>query len=102
MGLDLWPESREISADCLTAVRLPEDIDDVKLRTHIRESYGVMLSSGQGAGNLMRIAHMGPSARGLYPIVGLSALGRGLQDMGVFLDVGAGIDRALEVLSENK
>lgn len=72
------------------------------MRTHIREKYGVMLSSGQGAGNLMRIAHMGPSARGMYPIVGLSALGRGLQDMGVSLDVGAGVNRALEVLSQSK
>lgn len=102
MGLELWPESREISADCLTAVRIPEKIEDVNLRTHIREKYGVMLSSGQGAGNLMRIAHMGPSARGMYPVVGLSALGRGLQDMGVSLDVGAGVNRALEVLSQSK
>jgi len=99
MGLELWPASPGISADCLTAVRLPDAVNDVELRTHIRERYGVMLSSGQGAGNLMRIAHMGPSARGMYPIIGLSALGQGLRDMGVAVDIGAGIDEAMTILA---
>lgn len=99
MGVTLWPASREIAADCLTAVALPDSVNDVELREHIRNKYGVMLSSGQGAGNLMRIAHMGPSAQGLYPIVGLAALGQGLADMGVGVDTGAGIDAAMAVLS---
>ena len=43
------------------------------VRDHCREHYGVMISGGQGAGNLVRIGHMGPTARSLYPIVGLSA-----------------------------
>lgn len=101
MGLELWPASVEISANCLTTVALPDSVNDVELRTYIRERYGVMLSSGQGAGNLMRIAHMGPSASGMYPIVGLSALGRGLVDKGISgVDIGAGIEAALAVLSE--
>lgn len=102
MGLELWPASREISADCLTSIRMPESVDDVELRSHIREKYGVMLSSGQGAGNLMRIAHMGPSAQGMYPIIGLSALGQGLTDMGVTVDTGAGVDAAMAVLSSQR
>lgn len=99
MGLTLWPASRQIAADCLTAVALPDGVNDVELREHIRNKYGVMLSSGQGAGNLMRVAHMGPSAQGMYPIVGLAALGQGLADMGVGVDTGAGIDVAMAVLS---
>lgn len=98
MGLTLWPASREIAADCLTAVALPDSVKDVELREHIRHKYGVMLSSGQGAGNLMRIAHMGPSAQGMFPIVGLAALGQGLADMGVGVDTGAGINAAMAVL----
>lgn len=99
MGLDLWPVAEAIAANCVTSVRLPDGVDHMALRGHIREKYGVMLSSGQGAGNLMRIAHMGPTARGMYPIVGLSALGRGLADYGQRVDIGAGIARALELLS---
>lgn len=102
MGLELWPASIEISANCLTAVALPENVNDVELRTHIRDKYGVMLSSGQGAGNLMRIAHMGPSAQGMYPIIGLSALGQGLADMGVKVSTGAGIEAAMTVLAQQE
>lgn len=99
MGLELWPVDESIAANCVTSVRLPADVDHMALRTHIRERYGVMMSSGQGAGNLMRIAHMGPSARGMYPIVGLAALGRGLADFGQAVDIGSGLAAALDILS---
>lgn len=99
MGLRLWPVSDDIAAPCVTAVRLPDDVNDTALRGHIREKYGVMLSSGQGAGNLVRIAHMGPTAKGMYPVVGLAALGRGLADMGHAVDIGSGITAALDLLS---
>lgn len=99
MGLELWAASPSVAANCVTSVRLPDHLDHVEVRTHVREKYGVMLSSGQGAGNLMRLAHMGPTASGMYPIVGLAALGRGLKDLGMDVNVGAGIDAALEVLA---
>ncbi len=102
MGLDLWPVSDDIAATCVTSVALPAELDDVEVRTLVRERYGVMLSSGQGAGNIVRIAHMGPTASGLFPIVGISALGRALMDMGWKADVGAGVDAALAVLSEQR
>jgi pyridoxamine--pyruvate transaminase len=60
-----------------------------------------MISGGQGAGNLVRIGHMGPTARSLYPVVGLSAVGRTLADLGVSVSVGAGVEAALEVLSQS-
>ena len=53
-----------------------------QVRAHCRERYGVMISGGQGAGNLVRIGHMGPTARSLHPVVGLAALGRTLADLG--------------------
>ena len=99
MGLTLWPRSDEISASCVTAVALPDGLNDVEVRAHVRERYGVMISGGQGAGNLVRIGHMGTTARGLYPIVGLAALGRSLADLGVQVETGDGIDAALEVLA---
>jgi pyridoxamine--pyruvate transaminase len=99
MGLELWAADDSIAASCVTSVRLPDQVDHVQVRTYVREHYGVMLSSGQGAGNLIRIAHMGPTAHGLHPIVGLAALGRSLVDLGVPVKVGAGIEAALAVLS---
>jgi pyridoxamine--pyruvate transaminase len=61
-----------------------------------------MISGGQGAGNLVRIGHMGPSARSLYPAVGLAAVGQTLADLGVSVDIGAGLEAALAELSQAK
>ncbi|PPL20075.1 pyridoxal-phosphate-dependent aminotransferase family protein [Microterricola pindariensis] len=102
MGLTLWAKSETFASACVTSIRLPDDIDNVRVRDHAREVYGVMLSHGQGAGNLVRLSHMGPTAGGLYSIVGLAALGRTLVDLGMQLDVGAGLEQALAVLSTQR
>jgi|SRR5581483_10415536 len=102
MGLELWPRSESISAACVTAIAVPDGLTDVDVRAHCRERYGVMISGGQGAGNLVRIGHMGPSARSLYPVVGLAAVGRTLADLGASVDVGAGLEAALAELADAK
>jgi pyridoxamine--pyruvate transaminase len=100
MGLELWPRSDEVAAACVTAIAVPEGLTDVQVRAHCRERYGVMISGGQGAGNLVRIGHMGTSARGLHPVVGLAALGRTLADLGAQVEIGAGVEAALAEVSE--
>jgi pyridoxamine---pyruvate transaminase len=100
MGLELWPRSEEVTAACVTAIAVPDGLTDIQVRGHCRERYGVMISGGQGAGNLVRIGHMGPTARSLYPVVGLLAVGRTFADLGVPVKLGDGADAALEVLSE--
>jgi len=100
MGLELWPRSDEVAAACVTAIAVPEGLTDVQVRAHCRERYGVMISGGQGAGNLVRIGHMATSARGLHPVVGLAALGRTLADLGVQVEIGAGVEAALAEVSE--
>ena len=102
MGLELWPRSDEVAAACVTAIAVPEGLTDVQVRAHCRERYGVMISGGQGAGNLVRIGHMGTSARGLHPVVGLAALGRTLADLGAQVEIGAGVEAALAEVSETK
>jgi pyridoxamine--pyruvate transaminase len=102
MGLELWPRSDEIAAACVTAITVPNSLSDVQVRAHCRERYGVMISGGQGAGNLVRIGHMGPSARSLYPVVGLAAVGRTLADLGANVEIGAGVEAALGELSQAK
>jgi pyridoxamine--pyruvate transaminase len=99
MGLELWPRSEEITAACVTAIAVPEGLTDGQVRDECRARYGVMISAGQGAGSLVRIGHMGPTARSLFPIVGLAALGRTLADLGASVDIGTGVEAALEVLS---
>lgn len=99
LGLKLWPRSEDIMSTCTTAVALPAGIGEDQVRAHVRERYGVMLSGGHGAGNLIRIGHMGVTANTMYPVVGVAALGRGLADLGVAVDIGGGVEEALAVLS---
>jgi pyridoxamine--pyruvate transaminase len=99
MGLRLWPASEEIAAASVTAIAIPDGLTDIGVRDHVRARYGVQLSGGQGAGNLIRIGHMGANCRPIYVVAGLASLGRSLVDLGVKLDVGAGLEAALASLS---
>lgn len=99
MGLALWPKTEDIAAACVTAVAVPDGLDHEQVRGHVRARYGVMLSDGQGAGNLVRIGHMGPAANGLNPVVGLLALGRSLTDLGATVRLGDRAEAALAVLA---
>jgi pyridoxamine---pyruvate transaminase len=99
MGLSTWPKSDDIAAACVTVIAVPEGLDHGVVRDHVRARYGVMLSGGQGAGNLVCIGHMGPAASGLNPVVGLMALGRSLIDLGASVSLGDGVEAALAVLA---
>jgi len=99
MGLALWPASDDVTADCVTAIVVPAGLDHQAVRLRMRDRYGVATSPDSGVGNLVRIAHMGPTASGLYPVTGLMALGRALADLGAAVDIGAGIEAALSSVS---
>jgi pyridoxamine--pyruvate transaminase len=102
LGLELWPRSDSYAANCVTAVRMPSDVSVPAVLSHVRERYGVMLSGGYGElkEKLIRLGHMGPASRSLYPLVAVSALGRGLVDLGVSLDVGAGAQAVMDGLAQ--
>ena len=102
LGLELWPRSESYAANCVTAVRAPVGVSVPAVLSHVRERYGVMLSGGYGElkEKLIRLGHMGPASRSLYPLVAVSALGRGLADLGVTVDVGAGAQAVMDVLAQ--
>src|SRR3984893_1737949 len=95
MGLRLWPRSTEIAAACVTAITAPDGLGQETIRRHVRENYGVMLSGGAAAGNVVLIGHMGPAANGLNPVVGLMALGRSMADLGASVRIGAGVEAGI-------
>ena len=101
MGLRLWAARESIAADCVTSIRVPEPVTDIALRDHVRSRYSVQLSAGQGAGSIIRIGHMGATARPMLVIAALAAVGQSLLDLGVRVDVGAGIEAAMASLSES-
>jgi pyridoxamine---pyruvate transaminase len=99
MGLRLWPASDEICAASVTAIAVPDGLSDIGVRDHCRAVYGVQLSGGQNAGNLVRIGHMGNTARPMWMVAGLAALGRTFADLGVPVSLGSGVEAAMASLS---
>jgi pyridoxamine--pyruvate transaminase len=102
MGLRLWPADIQTASPTATAVRIPPNIDDAALRAAARGRYGVVFSSGRGEtlGKLLRIGHMGPTARPLYAVVALTALGGAMRALGGPVDVEAGLAAALAVIDQ--
>ena len=100
MGLHLWPAEERTASPTATAVRIPGTVEDAALRAAARARYGVVFSSGRGEtlGKLVRIGHMGPTARPMYAVVAVTALGGALRALGHSVDVAAGVDAALAVI----
>jgi pyridoxamine---pyruvate transaminase len=103
MELSLWPANIRTASPTATAVRIPAGVEDAALRAAARARYGVVFSSGRGEtlGKLVRIGHMGPTARPLYAVVALTALGGALGAMGHSVDVAAGVAAALAVIDRS-
>ena len=99
MGLRVWAVSDDICGASGTSIAVPDGITDIDIREHIRTRYGVQLSVGDGAGNILRIGHAGHTARPMWMIAALAAVGQAMADLGASVDLGAGLDSAMDVLS---
>ena len=86
-----------IRSDTVTAVRVPDGIDESEVRAHARAESGVMLSGGHGdlAGIVLQIGHMGPAAYPLSPVIAVTAIGRALRALGAKVDIGAAVEAAV-------
>lgn len=102
LGLTLFAANPAIRSDTVTAVRVPDGIDERAVRAHARAESGVMLSGGQGdlAGAVLQIGHMGPGAYPLGPVIAITALGRALRALGAKPDIGAGVEAAVAALED--
>lgn len=100
MGLELWADSEDICAPCVTAIRKPEGVEDAKLRRHMYDQYRVLISGGFGDlnGKLFRIGHMGKMAQPVYVAAALAMLEKSLKDIGYPVKSGSGVGAALEAI----
>lgn len=100
LGLELFsPDDDRCSS--VTAVRLPEGIEDAKLRKLMLDKYGVQVAGGQGTmkGTIFRIGHCGYYNYSDI-IVTITALELALKELGYPLELGAGVARAEAVFAE--
>jgi len=100
LGLELFsPDDDRCSS--VTSVKVPDGVDDNKLRTLIRDKYGVQLAGGQGPikGKIFRIGHCG-----YYNytdiIVAITALELALKELGHPVELGSGVSKAQAVFGE--
>jgi len=102
MGLTPWAREDRFAANCTTSVRCPEGVTPAQVVEHVRRRHGVMLSTGAGelAERLICLGHLGIAAGSLYPEVAVGALGRGLVELGVDVDLGAGVAAVAERMAE--
>ncbi|MBN1343995.1 MAG: alanine--glyoxylate aminotransferase family protein [Phycisphaerae bacterium] len=87
-------------SDSVSALCMPEGIDESKLRKTVRQRYGVHLAGGQGKlkGNVIRISHMG-YVDALDTIGAISAIEMVLSEMGHDLKLGSGAAAAMTVIA---
>ena len=104
MGLTLWARDPAIRSDTITAIRMPDGVDERDVRAHARSESGVMLSGGQGdlARMVLQIGHMGLGAYPLGPVIGLTAVGRALRALGARADIGAAVEAALSAPEDGR
>jgi pyridoxamine--pyruvate transaminase len=100
LGLELWAPDPATRSDTVTTVKLPDGIDERRLRAIALADSGVQLSGGHGdlSGKLLRIGHMGPSAFPLSAVLAVTASGRALRSLGVKADIGAAVEAAAAAL----
>ncbi|MBE0478171.1 alanine--glyoxylate aminotransferase family protein [Candidatus Aerophobetes bacterium] len=98
IGLKLWPESKEIASDTVTAIKVPQGIDEEKLRHLMAKDYGVLIAGEVPGlkGEIFRIGHMGYSARLDNALVTIAALEKTLQKLRFPVTIGVGVGEVLK------
>src|SRR3954464_9715445 len=104
MGLSLWAKTEAIASPTCTAVKVPDGVKDSDIIAAARDQHGVVFSTGrdQTKGKLIRIGHMGPVAEPVYATIAVTAFGGALRKLGKKVDIGAGVEAALAVISGGK
>ena len=99
MGMELHAqEGYRLSA--LTTVRIPDGVDDLKVRPRLLNEFGIEIGGGLGPlkGQVWRIGLMGHSSSAENVLLLLSALDKILPVEGYRVEVGAGVAAAIQSL----
>ncbi|MCW2923139.1 MAG: Aspartate aminotransferase [Thermoleophilia bacterium] len=97
LGFELFSPDDDSSC-ALTAVRVPEGVDGAKIPGKLKE-YGVTIAGGQDdlKGKIFRLGHCG-WVNDLDLVLMVAALERGLVELGVDIEAGAGVAAAQRTL----
>jgi alanine-glyoxylate transaminase / serine-glyoxylate transaminase / serine-pyruvate transaminase len=102
MGLEMVVKDERYRLPQLTAVRIPDGIQDTQVRSLLLERYGIEIGGGLGPfkGNVWRIGLMGYSSRRKNVLLFLSALEDILNELGYTRNRNQAVEVASKVYAE--
>jgi len=97
MGLELFVTNPADRLVTVTGVRVPDGVDDVKVRHQLLDEFNIEIAGGFGPlkGKLWRVGLMGYSSQRTNVLLFLGALEKVLLDQGFRLPAGAGVGAAV-------
>jgi alanine-glyoxylate transaminase/serine-glyoxylate transaminase/serine-pyruvate transaminase len=100
MGLKMLvkPENR---LPTLNTIRVPDGVDEAKVRGYLLETFNLEIGAGLGAlkGQVWRVGLMGYSSSAENVLFFLSAISRALAIQGCKTDLSAGLEAAMSLLN---
>ena len=101
MGMGLLVKNPADRLPTVTAVMIPNGIDDVKVRNQLLEEFNIEIAGGFGPvkGKIWRVGLMGYCSQKPFVLLFLSALEKVLQDQGYRAPAGAGMAAAIHSYS---
>ncbi len=99
MGLEMLV-SPEYRLPTLNTIRIPQGVDDVKVRSYLLETFDLEIGGGLGAlkGKVWRVGQMGYSSSAENVLFFLSAINRALSLQGHQTDLASGTQAAMSAL----
>src|SRR5438270_8841892 len=96
MGLELMVKKPADRLATVTAMMIPDGIDDAKVRNQLLDEFNIEIAGGLGPlkGKIWRVGLMGHCSQKPYVLLFLAALEKVLLDQGVRVPSGAGVGAA--------
>src|ERR1700747_1303659 len=97
MGLELLVKNPADRLPTVTAVMIPDGIDDVKVRNQLLDEFNIEIAGGLGPlkNKIWRVGLMGHCSQKPYVLLFLAALEKVLLDQGLRVPSGAGVGAAV-------
>jgi len=104
MGLEVFVKNPANRLPTVTGVRIPEGIEDKKVRGQLLDEFGIEIAGGLGPvkGKIWRVGLMGYSSQRQNVLLFLAALEKVLLDQGYRVPSGAGVGAAVQSYRESQ
>ena len=102
LGLELFVAKAEDRLPTVTSVRVPEGIDEHRVRRQLLDEFGIEIAGGIGSlkGKIWRVGLMGYVSQAKHILLFLAALDKVLLEQGLQISPGAGVGAAIRTYAQ--